>query len=231
MIRRINAGQKIQFVPGIGINVVAPASVLGWWNAGGCPNSVWVDVWTPKGAASYSESKIGNINSIVLAEGNGSVSWSATSGWEFDGTKWLNTNQYVGAGYGMIIQFSDVTDATNVKILCGFFATDARFFLVPVAVGNPGFPNTHTYGYGSFATGSGIVTSGNLCVTSNKGYLNGVQKCTTTGTPSSSLPVTIGTGSDSPATRAIKAKVQAFGLANSGISSYVAALADAMSKL
>ncbi len=90
MIRRINAGNRIRFIPGIGIQVITPRAAAKWWLAGGINPANCLAAYQPKGAASYAASKVNlaNPGTYNLTESGGTPGWDAAVGWIFNGTNY-----------------------------------------------------------------------------------------------------------------------------------------------
>jgi hypothetical protein len=92
-----------------------------WWMAGAIPYENVLNVYQPKGAASYAESKInlaapGTRNAL---DGTAYPTWDATNGWKFNraNTQYLNSG-ITPAIYGgtpvIIVRFSGITDSVSL---------------------------------------------------------------------------------------------------------------------
>lgn len=174
-------GQKINFVPGIGINVITPMSAAAlWYLQGGIPaancKAAYRSISTPgspwgAGPASYADSKINlaKPGTYDATEGN-APAWSAATGWMFN-NKYLKTGVIPGPNWSIIVRFSDASLTTS-QTLTGELAANASLFLDNCDLN----ANSRRYvgGNGSIIVNSGKVTSGVMCIAGNDCYYNGV---------------------------------------------------------
>jgi len=76
MIRRLNAGNRIHFIPGIGIQVITPRAAAKWWLTGGISPEYCIGAYHA-GAQNYESSLINLVNPGVftLTTPDGDIAW------------------------------------------------------------------------------------------------------------------------------------------------------------
>jgi len=85
MIRRINAGNRIHFIPGIGIQVITPRGGAKWWLAGGIDPANCVAAYQPKGAVSEAASKVNLARPGTYdSSWDSGITWDTSYGWYFN---------------------------------------------------------------------------------------------------------------------------------------------------
>lgn len=189
-----------------------------WWD----PNNEGLCVWAayqPKGAASFAASLLdlsGNGNNAGDPGGAVTPAWDAVNGWKFDGIDDYLTTTFVpqiDQSQTMIVQFTNHPPAGTGKYIAGSRAVAVadRFYLAP----DRGAINNVLYGQGNFLGVIPKLLTGNLCVSGNQGYRNGIVDGGLIGVYGAipTFPVWIGCVSLSGAgTGFIDADVQAFAL-------------------
>ncbi len=157
--------------------IYLPSSV-NWWLAGGISAANCVEVYQPKGAASYAASKINlaNPGTYDAADGAAFPTWSSQIGWTFVGA----SSQYLTTGYipadqnhSLIIRFCNGYEDSANLILGALNA---------VATINQEFSNDHSdvvdyiNGAVPFVSIAPGLDHGVLAMAGNKAYRNGVNE-------------------------------------------------------
>jgi len=164
----------------------AGGAALPWWNPDGAtpgggggtcvgayraidtPGSLW-----GAGPANYAESLINlaNPGTYDLTEGNGAVPWAALTGWGFVTAlaKYLIPGIIPNADMSLMSQHSDLVASVVAPTIAAFQNTPARLYLYP-EIGT----NAVGYGKGGISTVAPRLISGNLCVSGQVGYRNGI---------------------------------------------------------
>lgn len=209
------------------------AAAVPWYRAGGAPAPV--AAYQPKGAASYAASKVNLANPGTNDATEGvAPSWSAATGWTFNGsTQWLDTG-YTPANVQtrtVICQFSNVTVAGFGALAAVMDATQSFYFGVV-----PWRSDTNKIGYGNTVNKSGAAaaTSGNVAVAGAYGYANGGVDSSAITFTSFAPPTTMHIGRLSNGTNHyyLSGKIQALAIYNVTLTApQVAAVSAAMAAL
>ena len=201
-----------------------------WWLAGGIPAANCFAAYQPESAVSYAASKVNLANPGTYNATEGAApDWDAVNGWKFNGSSYyLTTGLSSGSGYSMIIKFTNAS--VNGGMLAGmqYGGSGDRFYLRPVEGGS------HRYGYGnSSTTAAGAANNGVMALTPTKGFLNGLQDATLTGTLTNNQTIFIGCYSGSSGNPAYytDADIQAIAIYDIDISAYISALTTAMNHI
>ena len=157
--------------------------VFPWWLEGSIPSANCLIAYRPKGAGDYANSKINLANPGTYNAGDGTAypTWDAVNGWKFAGVSEQFLKIYFipvsGNRYSAIIKFSNgiLTSGQDLDFIFAGgrnLGTQSRFYI-------SGYYNSsgekHIYGWNELVTSaSGYISSGIMCNTSGKGYLNGV---------------------------------------------------------
>lgn len=202
-----------------------------WWLSGGVSAANCVAAYAPKGAASLAASytNLANPGTYDAAPGV-APSWSAATGWTFDGsTQYLKTGVTPGNGWAMIVRFSGAAMSSYTYIAGSYGVTEAtsRFF-----VGS--HPHSF-YGYGAFGEGAVTITAGVLAIANGTGYRDGTSDVAGLGSiGSDGGSIYIG-AANRPNSGGVQGKwtgnVLALAIYNTSIASYIAALTTAMNAL
>lgn len=145
------------------------AAAADWWD----PNNDGLCVWSayqPKGATSFAASLLdlsGNGNNAGDPGGAATPAWDNVNGWKFDGIAHYLTTTFVPQN-----------DQTQTAILQFTTVTDGSFFWGAAPTGGM-FAQTRsggdvTYRNGAFIALAPNLAAGNLAVSGNRGYRNGV---------------------------------------------------------
>ena len=215
------------------IRVMAPqavAAAVSWWLSGGISAANAIGVYQPKEAASYAASKsnLANPGTYDATDGVGGASaWASGTGWTFNGTNniALQTGIYPPAGYSALVRFSGATD-TSKPYLFGAYDGTRRFLL---AIGT-----NFVYYYGSgFTSGSAKQAAGVLGLKPTRGYLNGAEDATLSGTYTGSLSNDLWLGGANGITAAsVVGSIQAIAIYDTTLTApQVAAVSTAMALL
>lgn len=149
--------------------IYTPSSTLNWWAAGGATGCV--AAYQPRGALNYTASKtnLANPGTHDLTDGT-APTWTAKDGWIFNGsTQNLVSDIVPTQTYTMLVQFSDVPSGAGA--LAGIDdSTDLRFYLWPRYLGD----TQKVYAEGNLQVVTGAVAAGNLALSGQQGYYNGV---------------------------------------------------------
>ena len=174
MIRRINAGDKVHFIPGIGLSVYTPkASAIPWYLTGGIPAANCLAAWQAHNAASYAAALVNLAGNAAynLAPQGGDMTWAPDTGFVGDGVKYFKTAiTGADATWSLIARFANATTNGEALIGAATTATNARKYVFSRNSTNDG----HTYGVGTAVVVSPRLTSGVMAVCGVQGYLNGV---------------------------------------------------------
>lgn len=208
------------------------APVIPWYLSGGISAANCVAAYRAIGAASYAASKVNlaNPGTFNLTD-PAAPSWAALDGWTGNGTKYLDTGIVPGnnKNWSMIIRFSNFTDTTFNKNLCGAAEAGSYFQVLKT--------NTVAlFGFGYAAQlqfQTSALSAGVLAVTKTAPYRNGVAETWSVAPGNFSIPtnsIQIFAVNGSGGTPA-PAKIQAFAVYNIDTSLSVAALTTAMAAL
>lgn len=150
------------------IAVMGIGATVPWYRAGGAP--VPIAVYQPYGAASLAASYTNLVTPGTYDAAAGvAPTWDAVNGWAFDGAAWLNTGVVPASGNSMMVQYSGVGLPLANGWAAGVDGTNNKLYLSPY------FAAHCLYGSGNFKSGAAANLSyGNLCVTNQTGYRNGV---------------------------------------------------------
>lgn len=171
-------GQRLHFVPGIGINVIVPksAAAAGWWLSGGISAADVAGVWQAKGAASLAASYLrlagdqgyANIDPAVVGIGV-APTWNVTDGWIGAGTSWLNTGIVPSNQWSAIVKFSGLA---NENYPFGSMNTGTiRFAIAPSP---SSLPTMVAYQNGNYILVAPQAASGTFAIAGPNGYRNGI---------------------------------------------------------
>jgi hypothetical protein len=176
-------GQKIHFVPGIGINVITPQSAAeaSWWLSGGISAENVAGVWQAKGAASLAASYLrlagdqgyANIDPAIV--GGVAPAWDATNGWTGNGTAYLKTGIVPDNNYSIIVKFSYTAPLSGGDCWNGVVETapSLRYF----ALSNPRSDNKAGYGAsGPIQVVAPSFFHGTIAIAGRRAYRNGVDE-------------------------------------------------------
>lgn len=166
-------GQKINFVPGIGINVIMPqsAAAASWWLSGGISAANCVAAYQAKGAASYAASKINlaNPGTHNLADGSAIPGWSSASGWIGTGTGYLTTDITASSIKTAIVRYS--ISGADYQFLLGAYQNATT---TGPSIGSGRDGSKREYNYGGMSAPIGLLTTGVAGIAGGQPYLNGV---------------------------------------------------------
>jgi len=172
----------------------AAAVAGGWWLAGGIAPANCVVAYQPKGAASYSASKVNLANPGTYDandEGAHAPSWAESTGWYCDSSRYLLSGIVPGSGWTMIARINNQSNSDPHANICGCdnYTNGERFYLRCKH-------NTtaRVYGYGDAAKviANGAFTSGVMAIAGANCYLNGVSDGIAGTWKTTALPITIG---------------------------------------
>lgn len=152
------------------------SAIIPWYLAGEVSAANCVAAYQPIGATSLAESYVNLINPGTNNAAPGTApTFNTATGWTFNGS-----SQYLTTGitpviqtWSVLIQFTNVTG--NNASLFGAYLTSgfgASFQISPRASGG----TRVDYTYGSTAAKAPIATAGNVCITGNLAYRNGVDE-------------------------------------------------------
>ncbi len=157
-----------------GVITFPAASGNGFWNGDGAIADTY-GAWLAKEAASYAASLLdlsGETNDLL--EGNGAITWSAASGWQFAAadSKFLYAPgvTFTGGDYTIIIQFAAETGGGQI---CGVNDTSAGYSLI---ITPSKFGNRVRYNFGSTTNKTPELAAGNLAIAGTSVYRNGVNE-------------------------------------------------------
>jgi hypothetical protein len=216
-----------------GIRFLRPhtATAMNWWNAGGCPDAAWADVWTAKGAASYAASKVGNVNSTTMAEIGGALGWGTATGWQSTAGRALNTTIVPQNNHSIIIGCTALVATTNCWIAGAIDGVAGENIMFVQSSGGL------RYDYGTDVTNFAgtVVGSAVLAMTKQNAYRNGAIDLALSDavTNAFSRPLYLCAVNNNGATQThiVGWYIYAAGLAVTDISAYVPALSAAMAAL
>lgn len=205
---------------GYGAAAAAPA----WYRAGGSP--VPVAAWQAIGAASLAASYVNLAQPGTYDAAPGvAPTFDAATGWTFDSTQYLTTGITPGAGWSLIVRFSDVPNLAQYQPVIGNNLSTPTLALW----GADG--NQVAYANGGLVEVAPGLASGTLAVAGQQGYRNGVAEGGAIGTAGGTwLALQIGRVANY--SNYFVGKIQAAALYDSTISAaQVAALHTAMAAL
>ena len=172
----------VRQVPG-GLAVSKRSVSVPWWLLGGIAAADCVAAYQPKGAASYSASKVNLVNPGTndAADGN-APGWSTENGWEL--VKWLKhyliTTIIPSQNFSVVVRYANTVTSGNTNQIFGSYnGTSTRFYIANQYVDS----NTMRWGYGSAIHNIGtpnISAVAALC--GGAGYVNGTSVVSPTGT-------------------------------------------------
>lgn len=175
-------GQKIHFVPGIGINIVTPMSAAAtpWWLSGGISAADVAGVWQAKGAASLAASYLrlagnegnANIDPAVIGVGV-APTWNTIDGWVGNGLAWLDTGIVPVENSLLIVRFTNANDETNQA---GCYSTTNASWRFGVRAKQNAIPPLSSRYWGGSLSASGIdgtsFNNGIISLYNQHGYRN-----------------------------------------------------------
>ena len=155
----------------------AGGAALMWWNPDGATPAgagCW-GAYQPKGAASFAASIID-----ITSQGNdagdpggaATPTWDAVNGWKFNGVGNYLTTTFVPAGdqsQSALVQFSNVVGLTTRFLFGQYDAANRQFRISPNEGGG-----TVYYANGGHLQVAPNLVAGNLGVSGNQGYRNGI---------------------------------------------------------
>lgn len=153
-----------------------------WWLSGGISAGDCVAAYQAKGAASLAAS-YSNLNNPGTNDATLGVapSWAAGTGWTFNGTSQYLVSSIPNANETLLVQFTAPGDC----IVAGMYETTSRWLQL-----FPSFSGAAYYRNGGAVSGS-TYTSGNIAVTSAKGYKDGTSVGALTGSWSGTATSTL----------------------------------------
>ena len=164
------------------VNVDVPVPTPVWYLSGGIPSANCLFAYQPKGAASYTASRINiaNPGTYDCTTMEYPVGWDTDSGWIFphNGKSVLDIpwTPISGNKYSMIFRFSNGTNNAFTTLDIIFAggrntSTNSRFYISPCYSSGG---EKHVYGWSdSQVIIAGYVTSGVMCNAAGKAYLDG----------------------------------------------------------
>lgn len=181
---KLGVGQKINFIPGIGLHIIVPrgGAAIPWWLSGGISAADVAGVWQFKGAASLDASYLrldgdqgyADIDPTVV--GGIAPTWDVTNGAIFNGSnQYLNTGILINADRtsSVLVRFSNVSGGGGRWIL-GYSVPVSEFFgIQPIDDQTPShvaYYHGTTAGDHRFGTG---LASGVLAICAGTAYRNG----------------------------------------------------------
>ena len=207
----------------------AAAAAAPWWLAGGAPTPI--AVYQPKGAASLAASYVNLANPGTYDAAPGvAPTWASATGWTFAAA----SSQYLATGvtatttaWSIIVSFSNASQATAYRVLCGYYISAASGFAIFPLGNNVNcyFSNGTENAFGS-AVSSGVVgMAGKGC------YVNGNLRGTlSAGGASNGRSITI--GGDAVGGRYMSANVLSLAIYSATLTAgEVAAVSAAMAAL
>lgn len=216
MILRTNPGQRIHFIPGIGINVIAPrsgAAAESWWLAGGISAANCVAAYQAKGAASYAASLVnlaqpGTYNLTTAA----APDWAVATGWSFTArTQYLDTGiDPDSANWSVLCKFSDCPGAGNYYVFGRYLGNTRTHFSF-----TPNYYAMHYYMYAAGLAVNTTITNGVVGWRGAYAYRDGLSDGTITQNYlDTSVTVCIGNLNHSGKTYSFMGKIQSFSIYN-----------------